>query len=478
MPSCCNNGDCKATADLIIVGGGSAAFSAATRAVELGAEQVAIINDGLPIGGTCVNVGCVPSKTLIRAAESLYRTNHNPFSGIQTSGRLTDFAAIIAQKRRLVVDLRQAKYVDVISHHPQVRLVRGHAKLLDAQTIEVGNTRLQTKNILIATGATAALPDIPGLTTAGYLTNETAFELESLPESLIVLGGRYIALECAQMFTRLGSRVTLLQRSDHILPTESVKITDALAGYLRDEGLEILTGVAIEQVRRDGKNVVVTTKIKGETRKFTGTHILVATGRQPNTHDMGLENAGVLLDERGFIRVGPTLQTNALGVWAAGDVLGRNMFVYTAAYEGALVAENALTKANRVTDYTALPWVIFTDPQVAGVGMDERQARASGHDPEIAALPLSHVPRAIAARDTRGLITLIRDKKTDRLLGARILAPEGAELLMELAMAIKFGITVQQLRESFHPYLTMAEGVKLAAIAFGKDPARLSCCAT
>ena len=479
MISCCGNGGCDhAAGTLIIIGGGSAAFSAATRAVELGAGKVTIINDGLPTGGTCVNVGCVPSKTLIRAAESLHRATHNPFAGIKTSGILTDFSAIIEEKRQLVAELRQAKYVDVIRDLPQVQLVKGHAKLLDAHTVEIGRMRLTADHILIATGATATIPAIPALSEAGYLTNESAFELETLPESLIVLGGRYIALECAQMFARLGSRVTVLQRSERILPAESEDITNALTGYLIEEGLDILTGTAVEQVRRGKQGVVVTAKINGEKREFTAAQILVATGRKPNTRNMGLEHAGVLLNENGFIQVSPTLQTTLAGVWAAGDVLGQNMFVYTAAYEGALAVENMLTKADRVTDYTALPWVVFTDPQVAGVGMDERQAVAAGHDAEVATLPLSYVPRAIAARDTRGVIKLIRDKKTDLLLGARILAPEGSELLMELAMAIKFGITVTQLRNSFHAYLTLGEGIKLAAITFGKDVAQLSCCAT
>jgi mercuric reductase len=478
MISCCNQNGSQAKGTLLIIGGGSAAFSAATRAVELGTEKVTIINDGLPTGGTCVNVGCVPSKTLIRAAETIHRANHNPFAGIETSGHLTDFSAVIQDKRRLVTELRQAKYNNVIRDLPQVHLEPGRAKLLDAHTVAIGPRRLTADNILIATGATAAIPEIPGLATSGYLTNESAFELETLPESLIVLGGRYIALECAQMFARMGSRVTVLQRSDRILPTESADLTDALTGYLTGEGLEILTGVTVQQVKRGHQSVVVTARIHGEKREFTAAHILVATGRKANTCNMGLENAGVLLDEHGFIQVSPTLQTTLPGVWAAGDVLGQNMFVYAAAYEGALAAENALTKANRVTDYTALPWVIFTDPQVAGVGMDEQQARTAGHDAEVATLPLTYVPRAIAARDTRGLIKLIRDKKNDLLLGARILAPEGSELLMELAMAIKFGITVTQLRNSFHAYLTLGEGVKLAAITFGKNVAQLSCCAT
>ncbi len=478
MSSCCNNRNCDSAGKLIILGGGSAAFSAATRAVELGAEKVTIINNGLPTGGTCVNVGCVPSKTLIRAAESLHRATHNPFFGIKTNGRLTNFSAVIEQKHQLVAELRQAKYVDVIRDLPRVQLIKGHARLLDAHNVEIGTMRLTADHVLVTTGATAAIPEIPGLSEAGYLTNESAFELETLPESIIVLGGRYIALECAQMFARLGSRVTVIQRSERILPAESADITNALTGYLTAEGLAIFTGVAVQQVRRVKKGVVVEAKINGEKREFTAAQILVAAGRRPNTQNMGLEQAGVLLNGNGFIRVSPTLKTSLEGVWAAGDVLGRNMFVYAAAYEGALAVENMLTKADRAADYTALPWVIFTDPQVAGVGLDERQAVAAGHEAEVAILPLSHVPRAIAARDTRGLIKLIRDKKTDLLLGARILAPEGAELLMELALAIKFGITVTQLRNSFHAYLTLGEGIKLAAITFGKDVSQLSCCAT
>jgi mercuric reductase len=445
----------------------------------MGAKKVTIINDHLPTGGTCVNTGCVPSKTLIRAGEVLHRAKHNRFAGIHTSGKLVDFAAVIEQERRLVSDLRQAKYLDVIRNLHQVELIQGHATLVDANTVAVDHqARRSADHILIATGATAALPQIPGLADVGYLTNESAFELDRLPESLIVLGGRYIALECAQMFARLGSRVTLLQRSNRILPTEASDITDPLTHYLMDEGVEIVTGVAAQKVHRDHGGVVLTAHVNGEERDFAASHILVATGRKPNTHNMGLEKIGVRLDQNGFIHAGPNLQTSLPNVWAAGDVLGRHMFVYTAAYEGALAAENALTRANRLADYTALPWVVFTDPQVAGVGMDEHQARAAGYDAEVASLPLEYVPRAIAAHDTRGLIKLIRDRNSDRLLGARILAPEGSELLMELVLAIKFGITVKHIRESFHAYLTLGEAVKLAAISFGKNLSQLSCCAT
>lgn len=462
---------------LVIIGGGSAAFSAATKASELGG-RVTIINDGLPIGGTCVNVGCVPSKTLIRAAEAHHRADHHGFDGIRSSSEVVDFAAVIAQKRQLVEKLRQTKYLDVVADLPSVRIVRGRARFVSPQVVEVNGQSIIGDRFLIATGVAPYAPPIPGLEDTGYLTNESAFELDELPPSLIVLGGRYIALECAQMFARFGSKVTILQRSDRILPSETVDLTEALTTYLAEEGVEVVTGVTTRAVRRENGLVVVETEADGSPREFHASNILVATGRQPNTAGLGLELAGVALDHRGFVQADKTLRTTAPGVFAAGDVLGEEMFVYTAAYEGALAAENALLDSFRVRDYTALPWVIFTDPQVAGVGLDERQAEQNGIEVDVAVLPLSHVPRCIAARDTRGFIKLIRDQTTDRLLGARILAPEGSELLMELSLAIKHAIPVKELASSFHAYLTLGEAVKLAAITFGKDVAKLSCCAT
>jgi len=463
---------------LLIVGGGPAAFAATTKAVELGAGRVTSVNDGLPIGGTCVNVGCVPSKTMIRAAEALHRAQQAPFDGIKVSGRVTDFKAIIQQKRDLVEQLRQAKYLDVVGDLEQVSIVKGRARFVEPHTVEVNGERITADRVLIATGASPFIPSIPGLAESGYLTNESLFELEELPASLIVLGGRYVGLECAEMMARLGTKVTILQRSDRILPTETSGLTDALTGYLQDEGIEVVTGVSTQAVRRDGEQVTVEAQVGEQPRQFTAAHLLVATGRRANTQNMGLEAIGVRTNDRGFINVDATGQTSTSDIYAAGDVIGDPEFVYTAAYEGELAAENALISAGRKRDYTALPWVIFTDPQVAGVGLDEVQAAEQGIDAEATTLPLSHVPRALAARDTRGFIKLIRDRGTDRLLGARVLAPEGSELLMEIAMAIKFNVTVFQLRAMFHPYLILGEGVKLAAITFGKHVARLSCCAT
>ena len=475
MNDCCSSE--TPSQHLIIIGGGSAAFSAATTAHALGA-RVTLINAGLPIGGCCVNVGCVPSKTLIRAAEAHHRGSSHSFQGLEGESRVSDFAAVMRQKTELVEELRQAKYIDVVADLPNFERIEGWARLVAPDTVEVNGREIKADRILVATGDTPYIPEVPGLKDSGYLITDTAFELDTLPESMIVLGGRYIALECAQMFARFGTKVTVLQRSNRILPTESPELTDELTGYLTEEGLDVVTGVKLLRVENKNGTFSVEAEVNGKPRTFSAEQLLVATGRIPNTANMGLEETGVALDAGGFMTVDDTMQSSVPEIYGAGNCTGEPAYVYTAAYEGALATTNALTDESTERDYTALPWVVFTDPQVAGTGLDEQQAKAQGIDAEATLLPLSHVPRALAARDTRGFIQLIRDKQTDRLVGGRILAPEGGELAMEISLAIKYGITATELARAFHPYLTLSEGIKLAAITFGKDVSKLSCCAT
>jgi len=460
--------------DLLVVGGGSAGFAAAIRAHEMGA-RVALINDGT-IGGTCVNVGCVPSKTLIRAAETHHKATRHSFDGIESSSKVADFGAVIRQKDELVGSLRQAKYIDVLAAYERIELVEGRAMFRSADTVEAGGRVIRAPKIVVMTGSRPWLPPIPGLREADPLTSTSAFELKRLPASMIVLGGRYIALECAQMFARLGSRVTVLQRSDHLLPTEDDDLTEALAGYLREEGLHIEVGVSTESVEQSDNGVVVRAKVAGESRVFEAERILCATGRRPITDGFGLAEAGVKLGGDGRIEVDDCLQSSVPGVYAAGDVIGDPAFVYTAAYEGNLAARNALGAERAARDYTALPWAIFTDPQVAGVGLNENEAAAAGVDVEVSRLDLSYVPRSLAARDTRGFVELLKERGTDKLVGARVLAPEGGEQIMEAALAIRHGIGVSEIAAAFHPYLTRGEAIKLCAQSFGKDVRKLSCC--
>jgi mercuric reductase len=469
---------CKPTQQphFVVIGGGSAAFAAALKAHGLKA-RVTIINAGLPIGGTCVNVGCVPSKSLIRQAEAVHRASHCPFEGIKTEGKVEDFRKIIGHTTHLVEELRQKKYVDVVAKIGEICLIEGKGRLLDARTVQVNGQRLVADKILIATGSATKLPPVEGLDGIDYLTPAKAFSGDR-PESLLVLGGRYIALECAQMFARFGTRVTILQRSSRILPDETEDITTELTRLCQSEGIEIITDVQMKKASQGDDGVKIEALVDGEPRAFSAEKVLVATGTAANVHDMGLEEAGVVLDERGFIKADEFCRTTAESVYAAGDVIGNPQFVYTAAYEGNLAATNALSKSLTKRDYNPLPWVVFTDPQLGGVGMNETMARAAGINFQASVAPLSKIPRSIAAQDMRGFIKLIRDKDTDLLVGARILSPEGGELLMQASLAIKYGAKTQDLASMFFPYLTLSEGIKLAALGFTQDIDELSCCAT
>ena len=326
--------------DLIIIGGGSAAFSAAIKASELG-KKTLMINDGLPIGGTCVNVGCVPSKTLIRTAEQVYHANHPNFKGMKPGNNSIDFKEIIRQKTELVNELRQSKYVGVLKDDPNVAILHARAKLIDNQQVEAAGKIYTGEKILLAAGSSTYVPDIPGLKEIGYLTNETVYDLETLPEHLIVLGGRYIALENAQLFARLGSKVTILQRSLRILPDEMPDVTETLKEFLEAEGIDIKTGVHIKSVEQQNGKIIIHASVRDEDAAIEATHLFVATGRKGNSQAMGLENAALDLHGQGFIKTNEFFQTTTPNIYAAGDITGDHLFVYAAAYEGALAVEIA-----------------------------------------------------------------------------------------------------------------------------------------
>jgi mercuric reductase len=435
-----------------------------------------MVNEG-PIGGTCVNVGCLPSKTLIRAAENHHQHAVSRFPGVKPEPGRVDFAEVVREKGELVAETRQAKYQDVLDGLPDVRLVEGRGRLASRHEIAVGESLFRAEKILVATGARPARPRIAGLADPGVWDSTQAMAATTLPRRLVVLGGRYVALELGQMFARLGSQVTLVQRSEQILPEEDEDLAEALTGYLRHEGVDVRPGRHFTAVSRTADGFRVDARRDGKTERLEADAVLAALGRLANTEGLGLEAVGVELAESRAVRVGEDLQTSAPGIYAAGDVIGEPLYVYAAAYEGALAAENALTGVATPRDYTAIPWVIFTDPQVSGVGMNERQAARGGVAVEVSVLPLSQVPRALAAHDARGFVKLLRGRGDDRLLGARIVAPEGGEQIMEASLMIKFGLPVSAVSRHFHPYLTQAEAMKLAALGFDRDVSRLSCCA-
>lgn len=466
--------------DLIIIGGGSAAFSAAIKAEELGLTTL-MVNGGLPFGGTCVNVGCVPSKTLIRAAETAYHSNHSNFAGIKPKGSDIDFARVIKEKKQLVATLQQKKYIDVVVDFENLQMIEGWAEFLDNKTILVnGKDKYTALKFIIATGATTNVPEIEGLNDIGYLTNVNLFDLEEKPESITIMGAGYIGLEIAMAYNRLGVKVRIIEFTDRVLRTQTPDISEGLEKQMKSEGIEILPNFRAVKFEKDGDATIIHCKCPDGsfTKIIENGKVVIATGTKPNTQKLGLDNINLSLTNKGHILVNEKMETNLPNIYAVGDVTNTPAFVYTAAYEGKIAVENAFTGAEKKTDYSSLPWVVFTDPQVAGTGLDEAQAEIKGLPFEVSKLELKDVPRAIAANDTRGFIKLIRNTDTDKLIGARVLAPEGGELIQQLSMAIKYGITVKDLADGFYPYLTLGEGIKLAAITFGKDISKLSCCAS
>ncbi|WP_157018059.1 mercury(II) reductase [Mesorhizobium xinjiangense] len=474
MADCCNTAENRKGYDLAVIGAGSAGFSAAITAAEQGAN-VALIGHGT-IGGTCVNVGCVPSKTMIRAAETLYGARAaGRFPGLNGEAHVNDWRALVAAKDDLVGTLRQRKYIDLLPEYNAIAYMQGRARLNGAGVL-LARQPIAADKIIVTTGASPAIPPIPGIENVPYLTSTTALELEDRPRSLLVIGGGYIGCELAQMFARAGTAVTLVTRS-RLLPEAEPEIAEALAGYLAAEGVTVRAGLSYAGIASRDDEIALTIDVNGRCETLHVEHILVTTGRSPNTAGLGLTESGIELAPNGGIVVDERMRASKAGVYAAGDVTGRDQFVYMAAYGAKLAASNALNGDSLTYDNSAMPWVVFTDPQLAGVGLSEGQAKSKGFQVKTSTLPLDSVPRALAARDTRGLVKLVADAKSDRLLGCQILAPEGADSIQSAALVIKFGMTTKDLGETIFPHLTTVEGLKLAAQGFSKDVAKLSCCA-
>ncbi|MBA4233748.1 MAG: mercury(II) reductase [Ralstonia sp.] len=460
--------------DLAVIGAGSAGFSAAITAAEQGAS-VALIGHGT-IGGTCVNVGCVPSKALIRAMESVHQAGSSArFDGIRANGCVTDWAALVSQKDELVSELRQAKYADLLPAYNNIAYIEGVARIAEGG-VAVNGSFVRAPKVIIATGTRPGVPAIRGIETIDYLTSTTALDLKDLPKSLIVVGGGFVGVELAQVFTRAGVKVTIVCRS-HLLPAAEPEIREALAAYFEQEGITILGGVAYESCLKRDEGVELSFRMGDRLDNLLAEKMLIATGRSPNVEQLGLVEAGIQQTLSGTVVVDDYMHTSREGTYAAGDVTGRDQFVYMAAYGAKLAAMNALNSDSLVYDNSTMPEVVFTDPQMASVGLTEAAAKAAGYAVATSVLSLDNVPRALAARDTRGLIKLVADDKSRKILGAHILAPEGADSIQTAVMAIKFGMTVEDLGATIFPYLTTVEGLKLAAQTFNKDVKMLSCCA-
>ena len=470
--------------DLVILGSGSTAFAAAIRAAELG--KTAAMTEMRTLGGTCVNRGCLPSKNLIEAARIVWESAHPRYKGLSPAKMKFDFAELIVQKQEVVQGYRDKKYQSIVTDDDSIKVFDGKAELVDAHTVRVGDVTLSGDQILVATGTRPTLPKIAGLDDVPYLTSDLlttgeAMELTELPDSMIIVGAGYIALELGQMFHRFGTQVTILERSQVILPRYEPEVSDALTFILRKEGVNIVTAAQVTRVAQKSKNIEVTAKVGGVKQTFSAQKLLIATGREPNADSIGLEKVGVALDERGYVKVNDELQTSVPNIWAAGDVIGNQTNSQPAtpvgAHDGVIAAKNALAGAHQKVDHRVIPRVIFTDPQVAVVGQTDEDVVGAGLRCWCGTIPLEYVPRAGATHQTNGIAKIVIDRDTQEVKGVSLVMPNAGEVIHEAAMGMRFHAKLEDFIDLIHVYPTMAEALKIAAISYFKDPAKLSCCA-
>ncbi len=466
--------DNKNNYDLLIIGSGGAAFSAAIKSIEYGAK-VGIIERGT-VGGTCVNIGCVPSKTLLRAGEINHLAKTNPFTGLQTSAGEVDLASLVNQKDELVSELQSQKYIDLIDEYG-IDLIKGEARFVDENTVEVNGDKLSAKRFLIATGASPSIPTISGLKEVDYLTSTTLLELKKMPKRLTVIGTGYIGLELGQLFHNLGSEVTLIQRSNRLLKEYDPEISEAVERVLIEQGINLIKEVTYERIEQVGQMKKVNITVDGKKKVVESEQLLIATGRKPNTDSLNLSAAGVKIGKRNEILINDYARTSNEKIYAAGDVTLGPQFVYVAAYEGGIVADNAIGGLNKKLDLSVVPAVTFINPSVATVGLTEEQANEKGYEVKTSVLSLDAVSRALVNHETIGVFKIVADVKTLKVLGVHIVSENAGDVIYAASLVVKHGLTVNDLKGSLAPYLTMAEGLRLAALTFDKDVSKLSCCA-
>ncbi|MCW3488516.1 dihydrolipoyl dehydrogenase [Dethiobacter alkaliphilus] len=448
--------------DLIVLGGGTAGMTLAHSAAAKG-WQVAVAESRY-LGGSCINIGCTPSKALIYSAKVMHQVRTAGEYGIRTTAPQAEWPKIVERKNKVVQEMRQGNYRSV-EINDNITLYEEPAKFSGPQSVTIGKKVLEAEKILIATGAGPAIAPIPGLEEAGYLTSTTAMEMESLPGSLLILGGGMIAVEFAQMFARFGVQVTIVQRSKQVGKKLEDEIASALQTILKNEGVEILTGTDILGIHSQDGRIALSVEREGKKQTLTADDVLVATGRKPNTDHLALDKAGVETDKKGFIKIDSSFATNVPGIWAAGDVVGGAMFTHKAWHDGMLLA-NSLVQGKSIDNTDRLiPYAVFTDPEIAGVGLGEKQAKDQGIDVKVQQYPFKHVGRARATGRLEGLVKLIADQNNGKIIGAHIIGPQAGEIIHELVMAMRFNATVTDLQEMIHIHPTLSEAINSAGLS-------------
>jgi pyruvate/2-oxoglutarate dehydrogenase complex dihydrolipoamide dehydrogenase (E3) component len=441
--------------DAIIIGSGQAGNPLAYRFAELG-WQVALIEKG-NVGGTCINTGCTPTKTMVQRAQIAHYARNAARWGVRAENVAVDFPVIVDQKDKIVASFRGGVQKK-IDQHPNVRLYHGQARFTSPHQIQVGESLLESEKIFINTGGRPILPAIPGLDPAIALTNENIMDLKELPEHLIVLGGGYVGLEFGQMFRRFGSKVTIAHRGAQIVTREDPEIAGELLKILEGEGIEFYLNVQTNRVEHATGSVRVSVTGAQGPLTISGSHLLVAVGRRANTDGLPLDKAGIATDARGFIRVNSRLETNVPGIWALGDVKGGPAFTHISYNDFQIVDANLTQGKNLTIENRIVPYCVFTDPQLGGVGMTEKEARAAGHKLKIGAIPMSYVERAIERDETAGRMKVIVDAVDDRILGAAILGSEGGELIHVLYTLMLGNLPYTLLKGAVFIHPTLCEG--------------------
>lgn len=468
--------------DLIVIGGGSAAFSSAIKFADEG-KKVCVIEKWV-IGGTCLNRGCVPSKHLLEAARIYYEPLSNKFNGLETNQTQIDIKELIKRKTELLDSLREMKYYNVLKGYNNIMFIEAEGRFASKNSVEVRPNdksidpyKITSYKFIIATGSTNQIIDINGLGNIGYLTNEEILNLDYLPETLLILGTRAVSLEFAQMFRRFGSKVIVIGRSGRILLNEEPEISEALLQILKNEGIEFLLNSSIKRFYKENSKKYAEIETEDGLKTVNFNEFLMATGVMGNTEDLNLEAVGVETYKQGYIKVDGELKTTNPDIYACGDVTGLMRLVTTAAYDGKIAADNMLHGKHIKADYSSVAHTTFTDPEVSSVGLTEEAAIKEGYDVIKVVFPVEYIPKAQAIFKIEGLIKMIADKKTNKVLGIHMLAHNSSETIQQASVYLQNSYTIQQIGEEIGVYPTMAEGLKLAAQSFTKDVSKLSCCA-
>jgi len=452
--------------DAIIIGSGQSGGPLCASLADLG-WTVALVEER-HLGGTCINTGCTPTKTMVHRAQVAHYARNADRWGVIAREVSVDLPKILAQKDKVVFAARDSKEKQ-IAKRPQMHLYRSHARFTGSHQIAVDGAILESEKIFIDTGARPRIPKIPGIETSGYLTNETIMELPEVPGHLLIVGGGYIGLEFGQMFARFGSQVTVIEGGGQIVAHEDPEIAAELQRALEAEGINFLLNTNTTAVERAGESVVlsleVTTDLAGikktSSGAVTGSYLLVATGRTPNTDTLGLENAGIATDAHGFIEVNGKLETTVPGVWAMGDVKGGPAFTHISYNDYQIIYANLIEAKNFSIDHRIVPYAVYTDPELGRVGLTEKEARAQGYKLKIGSAPMTSVSRAIERDETAGLMKLVVDATNDQVLGAAILASEGGEVvhILYTLMLGKLPYTLLKGPGSMFIHPTLTEGL-------------------